>query len=137
MKGLIGQAIAFIGLSGIGWLLDFGVYSILGFFSENLVVNNTVSSWAGVTFVFFFATGKVFKSNGRIPLKWKYLIYLFYQCVLIFRISKLLNVINVVIINYITFDVILRFSSIIAKILVTPITMILNFFVMKGIIERL
>ena len=36
-----------------------------------------------------------------------------------------------------TLDIILRFSSILAKILVTPITMILNFIVMKGVVEKL
>ena len=36
-----------------------------------------------------------------------------------------------------TLDIILRFSSILAKILVTPITMILNFIVMKGVVENL
>lgn len=137
MKKLLIQAAKFIGLSGIGWLLDFCTYTVLGFISANLVLNNIISSWVGVTFVFVSATRKVFKNNSRISLKWKYLIYILYQCVLIFFISKLLNVINTAIIENINIYLILKFSPIIAKILVTPITMILNFFVMKGVIERL
>jgi len=131
------QAIKFIGLSGIGWILDFCTYAILCIISSNLVLNNTISSWVGVTFVFIFATRKIFQNNSKISLKWKYLIYILYQCILIYFISMLLNSINLLIVNNIDIDLILSFSTIIAKIIVTPITMILNFFVMKGIIEKL
>lgn len=84
MKKLFIQAIRFIGLSGIGWILDFTTYTVLGVISANLVLNNTISSWVGVTFVFLLSTRIVFKNNSKIPLKWKYVIYLLYQCVLIF-----------------------------------------------------
>lgn len=137
MKRLLLQAVKFIGLSGIGWLLDFTIYTLLGFVSNNLVINNTVSSWAGVSFVFVFATRKVFQNNSRISLKWKYVIYLLYQCVLIFFISKLLNVINGVIILAVNIELVQRFSAILAKIIVTPVTMALNFLMMKGIIEKI
>ena len=127
----------FIGLSGIGWILDFGTYTGLGLVWNNLVVNNTISSWVGVTFVFMFATRKVFDNVSKIPLKWKYVIYLLYQCILIFLISKLLNKINVILVTNIEISFVQQFSAIIAKILVTPLTMFLNFLVMKGIIEKL
>lgn len=126
-----------MGLSGIGWILDFCTYTGLGFLSKNLVLNNTISSWVGITFVFIFATRKVFQNNSKISLKWKYIIYVLYQVILIFFISKVLNGINGWIVSTITIEMILRFSSIISKILVTPITMVLNFLVMKGILERL
>ena len=137
MSRLLNQLVKFVGLSGIGWLLDFFTYTILGFVSKNLILNNSISSWVGVTFVFTFATRKIFQSNSRIPLTWKYVIYILYQIVLIYFISKVLNGINLLIISKCTFDIILRFSSILAKILVTPITMILNFIVMKGVVEKL
>lgn len=131
------QAIEFVGLSGIGWILDFCTYTGLGGVSTNLVFNNIISSWVGVTFVFAFATRKVFQNNSKISLKWKYLLYILYQCVLIFCISKLLNIVNIAILDNVTVELITRFSSIVAKILVTPITIVLNFFVMKGVIEKL
>ena len=43
MKRLLYQAVRFVGLSGIGWLLDFTVYIILGLFFDNLVKNDSVS----------------------------------------------------------------------------------------------
>ena len=137
MKKLFIQAIRFIGLSGIGWILDFTTYTVLGVISANLVLNNTISSWVGVTFVFLLSTRIVFKNNSKIPLKWKYVIYLLYQCVLIFFISKLLNRVNIYLLTHVTLAVVKNFSTIISKILVTPITMILNFVVMKGVIEKI
>jgi putative flippase GtrA len=137
LKRLLGQAVRFIGLSGIGWILDFSTYIVLSRICENLVLDNFISSWVGVTFVFIFATRKIFENNSRIDLKWKYLIYIVYQVLLIFLVSKLLGLIDSFIVSNISLAVVTRFSAIIAKILVTPITMILNFFVMKGLIEKL
>ena len=89
------KAVRFIGFSGLGWILDFIVYSILGIWFSNLVVNNFISSWVGVTFVFIFATRKVFENSSKVPLWAKYLIYIVYQFVLILCVSKLLGVIDV------------------------------------------
>ena len=137
MKNLFIQGIKFIGISGIGWILDFCVFTLMGFFSANYNLNNIISSWIGVTFVFIFATRKVFKNNSRLPLRFKYIIYIFYQCILIFFISKLLGIINNIIVLNIGITLIKDLSFIFAKILVTPITMVLNFFVMKGVIEKI
>ena len=137
MKSLIFQVAKFIGISGIGWLLDFSAYTILGFVSKNLFLNNTISSWIGVTFAFVFSTRAVFINEGKIPLKIKYLIYVLYQIVLIFAVSRLVNVIDTQILNHFDSDLIRKMSFIIAKIFVTPITMILNFFVMKFLVEKI
>ena len=137
MKNLLEQAVKFVGLSGIGWILDFCTYTILGFGFKNVVVNNFISSWIGVTFVFIFATRNVFKNNSRISLKKKYFIYLGYQLILICLISKLLGYFNQYILSSIAIQLIRDFSTIISKIIVTPITMVLNFIVMKNVIEKL
>ncbi len=137
LKQLFIQAIKFIGLSGIGWILDFCTYIGLGFISENVVMNNFISSWMGVTFVFIFATRKVFKNNSKIPLGAKYVIYIVYQLFLITLISKILGGIDTFILTHFTMTLVSKFSSVLAKIIVTPITMILNFFVMKGVIEKI
>ena len=131
------QAIRFVGLSGIGWLLDFCVFAILGNVSSNVIANNFLSSWMGVTFVFLFATRKVFRNNSRISLKWKYAIYLLYQLILIALVSQLLGFVNGLLLDYVHISLIEQFSGIAAKILVTPITMLLNFIVMKNLIEKL
>ena len=137
MRKLFKQAIRFVGISGIGWILDFSTYNLLGLVSDKLFLNNVISSWVGVSVVFMFATRKVFQNNSKISLKWKYIIYIVYQCILIFFSSKLLSLIAAVIVNNIDIAIIISLASMIAKILVTPVTMILNFFVMKGIIEKI
>ena len=136
MKNLVLQALRFFGISGIGWLLDFFTYTILSFFSQNLFLNNTISSWLGVTFTFVFSTRTVFKNESRIPLVAKYTIYLLYQALLIFAISHLVKLIDFEILKIFTLSEIRKFSFLIAKILVTPVTMILNFFVMKFLVEK-
>ena len=137
MKKLFLQAVKFIGLSGIGWILDFMTFTVFGFFSKNVMLNNFISSWVGVTFVFIFATRKVFQNNSKIPLKMKYLIYLAYQCLLIYLISKLLGYVNAWIVKSIAIEIVIKLAPTISKIFVTPITMILNFIVMKTIIEKI
>lgn len=52
-------------------------------------------------------------------------------------ISKLLVQINLFLESNIQIDAINRVSSILSKLLVTPITMVLNFIVMKTVIEKL
>lgn len=137
MKKILEQAVKFVGLSGIGWVLDFFIYTFLGLLSSNVVVNNMISSWVGVTFVFIFATRKVFQNNNKNSLKRKYFIYIAYQIVLIFFVSKLLGIVNEVMVSNIHIEMVDKFSAIISKILVTPITLVINFIVMKGVIEKL
>lgn len=96
-----------------------------------------ISSWMGVTFVFAFTTRKIFENKSNISLSWKYLMYLIYQCLLIFLISNLLYQINEIILLHFVSNSVRNFSGIISKILVTPVTLILNFVVMKYVIEKL
>ncbi len=137
MKRFIYQVLQFIGISGIGWVLDFTTFVILGFFNQNHEMNNYISSWVGVTFVFIFATRKVFDNKGYIPLWVKYVIYIVYQIILISFISRMLGQIDEIVLIYAGTSFISKFSGIIAKIIVTPVTMVLNFFVLKGVIEKI
>ncbi len=137
MPHLLKQIINFIGISGIGWILDFTVYTTLAFLSFNLFFCNVCGAIAGVTFVFIFSTRFIFKDNGRIPLFAKYLLYIMYQIVLVYFISKLLVSIDFFIITHFSFAFIKEFSIILSKMLITPVTMTLNFIVMKNIVERI
>ena len=130
MKQIFLQALHFFGLSGIGWILDFCTFILLGFISNNLILNNTISSWVGVTFVFCTATRHIFKNSNHLYLK--YIVYLLYQVLLIYAISTLLNFVNILLAVYFSYS----FLPVVAKILVTPITMILNFIIMKIIVEE-
>ena len=95
-----------------------------------------ISSLVGASFVFVFSTRFVFRNNHRIPLIWKYCVYIVYQLILIVLISLLLSRINALICACAP-AFIAAFSAVLSKIIVTPITMTLNFFVMKLAIEKI
>lgn len=137
LRNLLVQAIRFVGLSGIGWLLDFTVYTVLSFVLENLAVVNMLSSLCGASFVFLFSTRFVFQNSHRIPLWMKYAVYIIYQLVLIWLISMLLAQINVFLVGFLGSTFLGAFCPTLSKIIVTPITMCLNFFVSKFVIEKI
>lgn len=136
LRALLGQALRFLGLSGIGWLLDMCVYTLLSLRMSNLALVNVLSSLVGASFVFLFSTRFVFRDSHRIPLGWKYAIYIVYQLLLIFLISRLLAWLHVQL-AALPWEPVRRFSPLLAKILVTPVTMAVNFFAMKTVIEKL
>lgn len=137
IKEFLKQALGFVGISGIGWILDFLTYTLLSAVWETYFLNNLISSCLGVTFVFLFSTRTIFQNQSKIPLTVKYVIYLAYQLILILLMSKVLDFICVRVLSEIPIALIQRFSHIIAKLLITPITMVLNFCVMKGIMEKI
>ncbi len=137
LRRLMQQALRFLGLSGIGWLLDFTVYTLLSLRMENLALVNVLSSLVGASFVFIFSTRFVFRDSHRIPLACKYAIYIVYQLLLIWLISRLLAWIAAVIALRAPWELLRRSSAILAKIIVTPVTMTINFFAMKAVIEKL
>jgi len=134
---LIKQAFKFFGISGIGWLIDFLIYTILtSVFKINVYVSNMISSLVGVSFVFFVSTRKLFINHSKINLKIKYLIYVIYQVILIFTVSKIMLMLKNVFLDF-NFNLIKNYLDLIVKIIITPFTMIINFIVMKKLIEKL
>ena len=139
LKKILKQFINFLFLSGIGWLIDFTLYLLFSnIFNLKIIYSNILSSIPAVTFVFFISTRKIFsKNNSRISLKEKYLIYFLYQLILILLISLLAQYLYLLSLKNISMNVELKLLKIIIKILITPITMLINFIVMKFLIEKL
>ena len=137
LRRLLRQAIRFVGLSGVGWLLDFAVFTLLSLRMENLALVNVLSSLVGASFVFVFSTRFVFRDSHRIPLWLKYAIYIVYQLLLIVLISKLLARIDLLIVTHTALPILQKSAALLSKIIVTPITMTINFFAMKTVIEKL
>lgn len=135
-KKIIRQAVQFIGISGCGWLIDFGVYIILTeVFCFPVVYANMLSSIPAITLVFFVSTRKIFANRKEgLPLWGKYIIYFLYQIVLVFCVSwvgeglfRLLS--RTTLMNV---SLIAAHLKIVCKILITPITMTMNFFCAEG-----
>lgn len=136
LKLLFIQFIKFLFVSGTGWFMDFGLYSILtGILNFEILYSNILSSMPAITFVFIVSTKKIFKENKNgFSIKQKYIIYFIYQLILIFLVSIVAQFLYITIVkNNINFNLL----KLIIKILITPITMVLNFFVIKYLAEKL
>ena len=137
MKKLIKQAVGFIGISGIGFIIDFIIYTILtNFINISVNIANMTSSFVGVSFVFVVSTRKLFINNSKINIKLKYIIYIIYQIMLISTVSYILVILKEYLL---TIDIIFitKYINIIVKIIITPFTMLINFMVMKYLIEKI
>jgi len=99
--------------------------------------SNFISAIPSVTFVFFVSTQKTFSKNkSRYSLKTKYFIYLIYQFLLLVIISAAGQAIYNLLTGFALQTVIFENLKIVVKILITPITMTINFFVMKLLVEK-
>lgn len=126
------KAIKFVVVSGIGFIIDFILYNILVFvFHINVGVSNMISSLVGVTFVFFTSTKRIFETNTtNIGLKYKYLIYVVYQIVLILVASRVIILFKNLFVSS-NIELVAKYANVLAKIFITPFTLTINYFVMK------
>lgn len=137
MKKIIIQAFSFFGLSGIGWLIDMSIYSILTYFNVYTILANIISSFVAVTFVYLTSTKKIFVNiNDSFNVKKKYIVYILYQVIIVLISSTIINLIAENLVN-IDIKLITDYAKISAKIIVTPFTMITNFIFMKFLIEKI
>lgn len=136
IKILLVQFIKFLFVSGTGWIIDFGIYSVLTeVFKFQIIYSNILSSIPAISFVFIISTKKIFKKSDRgFSIKQKYLIYTIYQIFLVFFISLLGQFLYEIFIkNEVNFNLL----KVVIKIMITPITMIMNFFVIKYLVEKI
>jgi putative flippase GtrA len=100
-------------------------------------ISNIISSTISVTFVYFTSIKKIFENNSdSFSVRKKYIFYIIYQTIAILTVSLIIGKL-VLIINNVGIDIIINNSKIIAKILVTPFIMIINFIFMKTLIEKI
>ena len=138
---LLRQALRFLAVSGTGWVIDFGCFYLLTTYGHLIVAYaNMLSSIPAITLVFLVSTRKIFANKkGGLPLWGKYAVYFLYQMVLVFCVSwvgeglfRLLSRTALMNVSFIT-----EHLKIVCKILITPITMTINFFVMKFLCEKI
>ncbi|GAA0077146.1 hypothetical protein UT300005_15240 [Clostridium sp. CTA-5] len=141
LNKIVKQFLKFILISGTGWIIDFSIYYIitskLGLY---VGVANVISAIPAITFVFIVSTKKIFSNtSSKFSLPQKYLIYFLYQIILISLISSLAQVIfnrvsTTTLMNYLFISSNLEM---LVKIFITPVTMLINFFIMKVLSEKL
>lgn len=69
---MLQQICRFLGISGIGWILDFTTFIVLGLILNNLFIVSTVSALVGASFVFFLSPRFIFNDKNTLPLRLKY-----------------------------------------------------------------
>lgn len=128
--------------SGIGWLLDFSiVWLLISYAKISPFFANSAGSTIGILFVFFTSLYKIFENNG----KWiilKLSIYVVYSVLLILVMSLLVQFLSD---NYAFNAAAERFIiwilpvpvALIAKVILTPLSLVMNFFVIKSIVEKI
>ena len=126
------RSFQFVLISGLAFILDFIIYSLLTIvFHINVDISNIISSLCGCTLVFFTATKRIFETNeSKISLNAKYFIYIIYQVIFIFTVSKIILFLKNYLLAY-NIDFLTNYASIIVKVFITPFTLTINYFVMK------
>lgn len=135
---MIREIYRFLGLSGVGWILDFTTFALLWLILNNLFAVSIISGLVGASFVFILSPKIIFKNNNNESLKLKYVIYISYQILLILFISYLIIEVEFLLQLYLVkyLPIIENLCYILSKIFVTPIALISNFLVLKNLIEK-
>ncbi|MBW9311363.1 hypothetical protein FDF23_06945 [Fusobacterium nucleatum] len=136
-KKLFSQFIKFLFVSGIGWLIDFSLYAVLTIeFNLKIFYANIFSSIPAISYVFLVSIKKIFVKSQKntLTIVQKYIIYFIYQLLLIFFISIVAQNLYILLGKY---NLNFKLMKIIIKVLITPVTMTINFFVIKYLAEKL
>jgi len=125
----------FLVLSGCGWLCDFLSFTLLvKLIGAPDFVANFISSYVGVTFVWFTSLNRVFGQSGQVRGRFLFF-YWAYQFVSILVYSQLLHF-AVGWMHIISVPIALAGQvEIVAKIIVTPFNLVTNFIFMKTLTQ--
>jgi len=129
----------FIGISGLGWCLDFAIYTVLtAVCGLSVVYANYISTIPAITLVFFLSTRHTFRVNpGGLPLWAKYVLYILYQLVLVSAVSWLGQVLYELLAPLPMLRLLLPYLKPGIKLGITPITMLANYLVLGRLVETL
>lgn len=103
-------------ISGIGWLIDFSVFSGLAWAGVPVWAANMAGASIAVLFVFFSSVRRVFRYQGSYLLG-KLIAYIAYQVVAITLASLLIDALTQW----------MGIAPLLSKVLVTPLTFYANF----------
>lgn len=123
----------FVALSGAGWVCDFLSFTILvKFCGVPDFAANFISSYIGVTFVWFTSLHRVFCHTGQVQSRFLF-IYWSFQFASILVYSQFLHMVVAALHNFSLLHALDGQFEISAKIIVTPFNLVTNFMFMKSI----
>ncbi|MBO9330455.1 hypothetical protein GHR37_15030 [Achromobacter xylosoxidans] len=106
-------------ISGIGWLIDFSIFTMLCSLGIMPGYANGIAATVAVTFVYFSSLRPIFKYRGNYVFQ-KLILYWIYQALAVTIASLAVNFIS----N-------LNFHPIVSKMIVTPFTFLTNYVFMR------
>ncbi|MCK7616076.1 GtrA family protein [Roseibium sediminicola] len=133
-------------ISGIGWCLDFMTMATLTYSGVPVFWANFIGAFCGVTFVFFVAGKRIFRKAHNRSMATLLLLYWIWQLVAVTAASALTAGVSLLLLAMldqvggtpILTDLganIVTLTGVSAKMLVTPFTLIANFFFMRFLLE--
>ena len=129
------KALLFVAVSGAGWLLDVTVLMALsGPAGWGLVPANVVSGSCGVLLVFTVSAKTIFQRNSG-SVAQKVAVLLAFNLLVILASSFALAAIAQAL-THVRMNIPPAASRLAAKILVTPLTLLLNYVVVRFLVER-
>ncbi len=112
------------------------IFSLLTYFGVYTILANIISSFVAVTFVYLTSTKNIFVNmNNKFNIKKKYVVYVLYQVIIVLISSTIINLIAKDLTGS-NIELFVNYSKILAKIIVTPFTMVTNFMFMKFLVEK-
>lgn len=106
-------------VSGLGWILDFSIFSALCYFGMQAGLANAFAASVAVTFVFFSSLRPIFRDHGNYVGR-KLLIYWVYQMIAVSLASYSVGYLAITGLN-----------PLLSKVVVTPVTFMVNFLFMR------
>lgn len=132
-------------ISGLGWLIDLSVMTLLVSAGVSVFLANLTSAGLAISFVFFAAQNRVFIDNGRFLFA-KFAAYFLYQAIAVPVASALIQKLALVLLAaapdglfalfHIPDGQRLTVVSVAAKMAITPLTLYSNFLFMGWLVER-
>jgi hypothetical protein len=125
LSGRFRAILLFTLTSGVGWLIDIGLFTWLTAIGLAPLSANLISAGTAVTYVFLVSTRRIF-SHDHSYMVGKFLFYLAYQIAAVFLASLAIDVLYRIVGGH----------PLLAKVLVTPVTLYMNFIFMAYLLER-
>lgn len=123
----------FVVISGFGWIVDISTMTIIVHFGGEPAISNFCSALLAITFVYWLSRMFVFEKKMEKRAFTGYVFYSLYSLVVIVLFSMLIQYISYFLFHFHSYFFSLTTSAFIAKIIVTPFNLYVNFVVSKFI----
>ncbi|MEJ8322444.1 GtrA family protein [Kosakonia sacchari] len=130
------KPIRFIVISGGGWLIDLATMTLLVWLGLEPIIANLCSATLAVTFVYWISRLIVFDKKIEQKAFTGYLAYYVYSLIVIAVFSLLIQYLSYLLHGIANGGITFTISAFIAKVVITPLNLFINFVVSKYIVGK-